>query len=637
MHAKLHGPFVHRPFGSVRPTAWFGCLIVTAACVGVLPAHAQNTWLTIQFDTSHLGTFPTVTGSNYGVWSNGLTVSDTNIYASFEWTNNQLPTSNTGTNADGSPIRHTNFSMVVNGSTLTWTSTASWSGQVPAFSPGLGNWYVNGTAAGNNVMSPAYTIADMNAGGGAQANLVLGNNLYIEYGQNTIGNNPPPSTNNPTTRFATVEFTYNQGQTTNNLDFTAINNIGAAVRATYVGNSGTTSLGFTNYTSELLPTLGAAVAPSNLASAASASGTVSNSGGNYVASVLSTAQPPSGGQTNTNTAFLAGYPAYIASVLSGTVASVKQPLMTNQAGGSNPTPADLVGAPGFQGTLTGSTPVATYQVASFFTPTFTPAVSDTTYSITFTGSITAVQQGYSGTAPNNQFRTYGTGSTPLTITIASGSSFYGYLANGNVNNATVTLSGSDWATFSTDFYQSGYGNGSQAAPNGSIALGSTSNDSVDYGQIVQRAIGDLQEMMMIGVYGNTSEVLFSGSSVILGSLPSQNVWSDKAYAYVNTGSTGFNPIGEYIWQNSSYTDSSGNSTMGAVYSNPYDDRFQGGVSIGLDNQGGTLTIDLREIAPVPEPSAMALLVIGGAALGGFGWRRRRRTGARSWAVMHESD
>lgn len=605
-------------------------LFVAAMCLAAMglwltPARAQ-TPLTVKFGTTSLGTFPTVSGSgSYGVWSNGLTVSDTNIFASFEWTNNQLPTSS-GTIAGGSPIQHTNFSMVINSSTLTWTSTASWSGQVPAFSQGLGNWYVNGVAAGNNVMSPSYTIADMNEGGGAQANLVLGNNLYIEYGQNTIGNNPPPNTATPTTRFATVEFTYNPGQITNNLDFTAINNIGAAVRATYVGNSGTTSLGFTNYTSELLPTLGAAVAPTNLASAASPTATVQNNGGNYVASVLSTAQPPSGGQANTNTAFLAGYPAYIASVLSGTVATVKQPLMTNQAGGLNPTPSDLVGAPGFQGPVrTGSiAPGNTWQVASFFTPTFTPAISDTTYSITFTGSITAVQPGYTGTAPNDQFKAYGTGSTSLTITIASGSSFYGYLANGNVNNATVTLSGSDWATFSTDFYQGGYDNGSQAAPNTSIASGATSNDSIDYGQIVQRAIGDLQEMMMIGVYGNTSEVVFSGSSVILGSLPSQNVWSDKAYAYVNTGSNGFNPIGEYIWQNSSYTDSSGNSTMGAVYSNPYDDRFQGGVSIGLDSLGGTLTIDLREIAPVPEPTALALVAAAGATLGGVAWRRRRR-------------
>lgn len=598
---------------------WLGCL-AAAACLGVQPAQAQNTWLTIQFDTGHLGTFPTVTGSNYGVWSNGLVVSDTNIYASFEWTNNALPAAS-GTNPDGTPKQYTNFSAVINGQTLTWTSTNSWSGGAPGFSPTLGNWYVNGTAAASSIMSPAYTISAMNAGGGTKANLVLGNNLYIEYGQNTIGGGPPPSTAVPTTRFATVEFTYEQGKSTNNLDFTAINNIGAAVRATYVGTSGTTSLGFTNYTSELLPALGAAVAPTNLASAASASGAVQNNGGNYVASVLSTAQPPSGGQTNTNTAFLAGYPAYIASVLSGTVESVKSPLMTNQPGGSNPNPAQLVQAPGFTGPTREGGSGSNWQVASVFTPTFTTSGSDTTYSITFTGSITAVQPGYNGTTIN-QIKTYGSGSAPLTITIASGSSFYGYLANGNVNLSTVTLSGSDWATFSTDFFQGG--GGPQAGPLADIASGSTSNDSAVYGQVVQRAIGDLQELLMIGVYGNTSVVQFSGSSVILGSLPSYDVWSDKAYAYVNTGTAGFNPIGKYIWANSSYTDASGVSTAGAVYSNPYDDRFSGGVSIGLDSLGGTLTMDLREINPVPEPSAMALLAVGGAALGSYDWRRRRQ-------------
>ena len=32
----------------------------------------------------------------------------------------------------------------------------------------------------------------------------------------------------------------------------------------------------------------------------------------------------------------------------------------------------------------------------------------------------------------------------------------------------------------------------------------------------------------------------------------------------------------------------------------------------------------NNVAPVPEPSAIALLVIGGAAFGGFAWRRRRQ-------------
>jgi hypothetical protein len=110
-----------RPAPLHRLVAAVTCL--AAMGLWVMPARAQNTPLTINFGTSSLGTFPTVSGSSYGVWSNGLTVSDTNIYASFEWTNNALPT-HSGTNADGSPIQHTNFSMVINGNTLTWTSTA---------------------------------------------------------------------------------------------------------------------------------------------------------------------------------------------------------------------------------------------------------------------------------------------------------------------------------------------------------------------------------------------------------------------------------------------------------------------------------------------------------------------------------
>lgn len=81
---------------------------LAAVCLGVQPAHAQNTWLTIQFDTRHLGAFPMVSGSGYGVWSNGLTVSDANIYASFEWTNSAPPVASS-TNPDGTPKQHTNF------------------------------------------------------------------------------------------------------------------------------------------------------------------------------------------------------------------------------------------------------------------------------------------------------------------------------------------------------------------------------------------------------------------------------------------------------------------------------------------------------------------------------------------------
>ena len=87
-----------------------------------------------------------------------------------------------------------------------------------------------------------------------------------------------------------------------------------------------------------------------------------------------------------------------------------------------------------------------------------------------------------------------------------------------------------------------------------------------------------------------------------------------------------------MWQNSESV-LNGTSSTGAIYSNPYDDRFNqyaASVAINMDPSGGTLTVQLREINAVPEPPAVALLGIGGAAIGGVFWRVwRRRASART--------
>lgn len=614
--------------------AAFWCLIGAFAT----PVNAEPQPLTLVFGTNHLGTYQSVSEPTYGVWSNGLIVSDTNIYVSFQWSNagpgGTLPSSGTTTN----------FSAVIgNSGTLEWKGASSTSGTQWLG----GNWYftdVTGTTTTyQSGMSQGFTVAEMNAGAGTKIQTLYGNNMFIEYGQNTISENPPP-TSSTQARYTDVEWTFVTGSSFNNLDLTTINNAGAALNVRYIGTSSTSSVGFTAYTEEVLPTLGG-LNPSQVFAAGTPSGALSTGSSPYIASV------PQGGSIPAGTSFYATYPAYIASVLTGTLGS---PLLTNQPGGSSPTAAAFQQAQGFTSATTGT---VAQQVAMFFRPTFTAVNS--VYDITLTGSIAS-------TTPDGTTTTwYGTGTSgALTINVSNAVNgvpavgFYGYLANGNVNNSVVTLgggintgsgtSGGGWQQFSHDFWQGGGnygGTGNQGGPSPELFTSlstSGTTDSAYYGQIVQRALGDLQELLMIGAFGNETQVNLpavplANASVDqpgfqayvgpLGGAPSQNVWSAKANAYLNTSSgTGYNTSGEWVWTNSESV-INGIASTGAIYSNPYDDRFTqyaGATVIDMDSSGGTLTIDLREIAVVPEPSAVALLSVAGATLGGLGWLRRRR-------------
>lgn len=530
---------------------WF-----TGSCLQAQP-------LTVKFDTQFLGILPSPNPPTepFAAYTNNanqtLTASD--IYVSFE------------ASAAGG------FSAMIGTNALTYNTNSQ-------------TWTYNGTPS-SSVMSPSFTVAELNEKGFTISN-VQGQNLYLEYGSDTIGGGTPPNPGTSSVRFTDIEFTYVEGSANNNADLTTINNIGSALRLKYASGSSSSSLGFTSYTSDMLPYVASQQVTANVSAASTPTGTPSfGSSGDYVAVVLGASSIPAG------TEFYAHYPQVIATAISKNIDS---PLLTNIPGGENPSNADLVLGAGFPGTITSINPnPTTYQVSMNFKPGFTK-VNDT-YKITFSGTITAVTPGFSGSASDKV--TYGSDADPLKITVAGdSSSFYGYLSNGNVNNATVTLSGSGWTTFSTDFYNGGTngqpgGAGAQAGPNANIAAGSTSNSSNDYGQIVQRALGDLQELFMIGAFGNESKGFGDFSNTKIGNIPSYNIWQDKSYAYHHTETTGFNTIGRYIWLNSNYVDAQGNSSVGAVYSNPYDDRFQDGVSLGLGSNGGTFTIQLREVRP----------------------------------------
>lgn len=73
-----------------------------------------------------------------------------------------------------------------------------------------------------------------------------------------------------------------------------------------------------------------------------------------------------------------------------------------------------------------------------------------------------------------------------------------------------------------------------------------------------------------------------------------------------------------------------------AYANPYSDYLQEVDVFVLSTTGASynitqvqVTILEDNIAPIPEPTAVALVVVAGATLGGVAWRRRRRGGARA--------
>ena len=558
------------------------CVLVLAVTSFTAGSSLAQAPLTIMFDTSALAS---ATGTSALAFNSGTApLTADNVYVCFE---------------QAGPM-----SVVIGGTSLTYSS---------------GTWvYGSGTYTGG--MSPGFSVSAINAGGGIQATSINGNNIYIAYGTNAFGNQSTPNFSTAT-RLAFMEPNYSS-TSGGSFDLTNIDQFGAALSLSWSNTTSSASVRATKYTSELLPLVVATQSGTgafgtgspNILSAVSQSGTpANNAAGQFVARVLGADQTLGAGGAYPG--WITNYTDYVTGVLSGTLAS---PQMCNLKG---PT---LYG-PGAMGSMSGTAPATlgisgstNYLASYFFKPTFT-LVGGTSYGITFSGSVNIV-----AAASNTPIVTYGGTANGLQIQVPA-TQFFDYLIAGDAsgNVSSVTLAGSDWSTFSTDFYagSSQTPGGAQSAPSLAIASGSTSTDSSPYGQVAQRVLGDLQELMMVGIFGNTGT---NASGQILGAISSGTCFNENmAYAYANTGTAGFNPMGKVIWFNSEMATVSGTVPYGGVYANPYDDRF--GANLLTTGTGGILTIGLMEVAPVPEPSAVALMAVAGSMLGGLAWRLRSRS------------
>jgi hypothetical protein len=283
---------------------------LSAGALAVLPASLFAQPLTVNFDTQFLGTFPTPGVGEFGVWSNGQTIAADDIWVSFQ------------ASAAG------NFSATILGETLSYNAA--------------GQQWTYGTETYTSIMSPSFTVSDLNLNGGFTASNVQGHNMFIEYGTNSIGQSTPPEVGAPI-RYTTVEWTYVEGGSNNNADLTYINNIGASLNLQYVGPNTTASLGMTQDTKQTIPFVASQSPTSVIVSASTSTGAPSlGGGGNYVAAVQGASSFTAG------TGFFTEYPTVIANAITANLAS---PLLTNINGGTNPTPADRVGGAGFIGTV----------------------------------------------------------------------------------------------------------------------------------------------------------------------------------------------------------------------------------------------------------------------------------------------
>ncbi len=516
-------------------------------------------------------------------------------------------------------------------------------GGTASLSLSSGTWTyttTSSTTTYTSIMSQSFSAQELQDNGFQLGSIGAGR-IIFSYGTNAYGYGAsgtasvsPPGTplSSGSTRYSVAEINYNAG---NGVDLTNIDQFGGALQITARNSSNVivASTGNTKSSQQFMTDM------VNIAGGTTSPLVVMS--GSQVASV--TGPSVWNGAPSVTAAAYGDLQQYIGTVASGSGSTaLKSPTLTNII--DNGFPGGL-GAIAFLTSSTAGNSLTTgsnYQLGYSFTPTVTP--SGTLASVSFTGSVSVLSQATPASGP--VAHTY----NGLTFTIASGSSMDSYLASGGPTSFTnIALSGSGWTQFSQDFANVISGtpgaNATYAAPLPAIVGGSNSSNNAEYGQVIQKVMGDFQEAVTAGLYGNTMSGSYSyfqnnlttpvSGTGTIGELTSAIWWQNPQFAYSNTDPLAKNLFANEVFPNTFVTGTGGFSASGGgVYGAPYDDRFgslidpalsQWKNTFPLPTDGGSLTINFFEGVPVPEPSAVALFAVPAATLGGLAWRRSRRT------------
>lgn len=631
MHTRPRRSSGHRRSAFASLATWLVCL-AAAWCLAVPAAHAQ---ISLTFDWSQLGN-PTLSG--------------TNIYVVFSGKQSDITISGTGgtESLQFGTVSGTSFNLVSISGTSSQVETAGTWGTAISY-----DGFVYSTSKAYALAALASSTVTINSGSSVKGLIVYGpsdstalNAIALRpvlqggpspfAGSNNAMQFAPGSYSSGTfaqnvtaPRYSEFEFTYSSGTAgAGYFDLTNIDQFGGALRMSLLSSSGTQQSSWNvQQAGDQFRGLAALTTSATWAGGANTypNGnwqsnpliTTGTAGSGEFVRVIGPSKFPQGappaGTVAGNTPY-GTFNDYLALLASGSLSATGT--LTNQAPGAQPGGQGAIG--GFSGTGSFSGTGAA-NANYFFTPTFTAVnngTAGTTYSVTLSGSVLFVPTSGTTVAASYPLQivlgadltTANPPNAPLQMTNfinqipGIGQGLYSWTDGGII---ALTLSGTEWQQMDADW------------------AGDASST------IAQKVYGDFAQGMLAGLVGNPA--LASGSTAI-GALTSYEWWQNPALAYSGT-SGNMSAWGAYVWNNSLVTRPGGSGTfsgtsVGGVYGSVYDDRWSRN-TLNSDANTTTLQITLLpdgdlSVNAVPEPSAMALLAIGGAALGGLAWRRRRQ-------------